>query len=82
MQREFVIVYKAKPEYKVQDVYLSCLRNTLPWAFAQIEEAVIFDFKSEATGMLTPKGYLYYDDSHEPGVVMEKITTISLKPVD
>lgn len=83
MQREFVIVYKAKqPENNVRDLYLSGGWSSPAHAYtSNLEDALIF-YTDNFFDSIISSGREEVDDEHEPGVVMEKITTISMKPVD
>ena len=82
MQREFVIVYKAKqPENNVRDIFMSGYSPKLQ-VVSDPEFAGYFHNLGFLKALLEQTPYQIIDTLHEPGVVMEKITTISLKPVD
>ena len=82
MQREFVIVYKAKhPENNVRNMFMSGYSPKLQ-VVSDPEFAGYFCNLGFLKELLEQSPYKVLDSLHEPGVVMEKITTISLKPVD
>ena len=83
MRREFVIVYKAKhPEFNVRDMYLSGGWSSPAHAYtADLANALIF-YTDNFFDSIISSGHEEIDEQHEPGVVMEKVTTISLKTVD